>query len=215
MHTRTFAALLISSALLVLTACVAGKGLEIKATPDNPAAGNKDDAVRSFDRDIDDSAGKMMKDGREIFRYDTFGDEAFWGGQLQLHKAIIGQQHGGVGAGITPKQALALGLKVDIGKLPRILGEAIKGGHVSLEKVETTIELLKADAVVGVKGFYDKDDKVVAIGITCALCHSTVDDSFASGIGRRLDGWPNRDLNVGAIISAAPGTATARSSTPA
>src|SRR5207237_2837241 len=92
-----------------------------------------------------------------------------------------------------------------IAKLPRILGEAIRGGHVSLEKVDTTIELLRADSVVGVKAFFDADRKTVSsIGITCAICHSTVDDSFAHGIGRPLDGWPNRDLNVGEIVALAP-----------
>lgn len=199
-----FVRILIAPLLIALTACIAGKGLEIAATPDNPAAGDKDDAPRNFDRDVVEHSRKMLDEGREIFRYDTFGDEAFWGGQLQLHKVIVGQEHGGIGPGITPKQALAIGLKVDIAKLPRILTEAIKGGTVSLDKVNTTVELLRADAVVGVKGFFDKDGRATSIGITCAICHSTVDDSFASGIGRRLDGWPNRDLNVGAIIAMAP-----------
>jgi hypothetical protein len=89
---------------------------------------------------------------------------------------------------------------VDVGKLPSILVEAVKGGKVDLDKTGTTIELLKADSVLGVKAFFN-GDVMTSIGITCALCHSTVDDSLTAGIGRRLDGWPNRDLNVGAIAA--------------
>jgi len=146
----------------------------------------------------------MLKEGRKIFRYDTFGSEDFWGGQLRLHEAIAGEKHGGVGPGVTARQALQLGLKVDVGALPKILLEAIRGRSVDLDKVETTLELLRANAVVGVTGFFDKDKRMTAMGIQCALCHSTVDDSLARGIGRRLDGWPNRDLNVGAIVASAP-----------
>jgi hypothetical protein len=170
----------------------------------NPAVASEKRDVGPWTHDINENAERMLKEGREIFRYDTFGSEAFWGGQLQLHRAIAGAAHGGVGPGVTPHQALQLGLKVDIAKLPRILAEAIKGGHVSLEKVDTTIELLKADSVVGVKAFKGADGNITSVGITCAFCHSTVDDSFAKGIGRRLDGWPNRDLNVGAIVAIAP-----------
>ena len=104
-----------------------------------------------------------------------------------------------------PVDALALGLKVDILKLPKILVEVLKSGSVSLEKPETTLELLRADAVVGVKAIVDEQTKqVTGIGLRCAFCHSTVDDSFAKGIGRRLDGWPNRDLDVGAIVAMSP-----------
>src|SRR5687768_4811049 len=102
----------------------------------------------------------MIEKGREIFRHDTFGSEAFWGSQLQLRQAILGEEHGGVGPGLTAKQALELGLKVDIGQLPEILAEAVKGGSVDLDNVKTTIELLRADAVVGVKGFF-KDDRMI------------------------------------------------------
>jgi mono/diheme cytochrome c family protein len=122
---------------------------------------------------------------------------------LHLHEAILGEKQGGTGPGLTAKQALEVGLKVDVAKLPGILVEAIKGGHVDLNKPETTIELLRADAVVGVKGVFE-GKQMKSIGITCALCHSTVDDTFTKGIGRRLDGWPNRDLNVGAIVAMAP-----------
>ncbi len=108
-----------------------------------------------------------------------------------------------MGPGLTPKKALELGLKVDVGKLPKILSEAVQEGAVSLENPETTTALLRAHSVVGVKGIFD-GEKLVSVGITCAICHSTVDDSFMEGIGSRLDGWPNRDLDVGAVVALAP-----------
>jgi hypothetical protein len=160
--------------------------------------------AESFDSKIDDHGKGMIAEGRRIFRYDTFGSEAFWGDRLQLHRAIASQRYGGAGPGLTPRQALQLGLKVDVGAVPKALVEVLKGGAVSLDNPDTTLELLRANAVVGVTGFFDKDGRMTSIGIQCALCHSTVDDSFASGIGRRLDGWPNRDLNIGAIVAAAP-----------
>jgi hypothetical protein len=149
-------------------------------------------------------ADKLFREGRRIFRFDTFGDEAFWGDQLRLHEAIAGEELGGVGPGVSPRTALAVGLKVDETALPRPLKKALRRGEVDLDDPATTLALLKLDAVVGVKGFFDDGDDLASMGITCAFCHSTVDDSFAPGIGRRLDGWPNRDLNVGAIISLAP-----------
>jgi mono/diheme cytochrome c family protein len=171
----------------------------------NPAAQSQRAPARSFDDRIDDHSRDMLKDGRRIFRYDTFGSEDFWGGKLRLHQAIAGDRQGGVGAGVTARQALALGLKVDVGALPGILVEAIKGRSVDLDKVETTLELLRANAVVGLTGVFDKDTKrMTGLGVQCALCHSTVDDSLVKGIGRRLDGWPNRDLNIGAIVASAP-----------
>src|ERR671930_1288089 len=142
--------------------------------------------------------------GQKIFRFDTFGDEAFWGDALALHKAIEGAKLGGVGPGVDPKTALALGLKVDATALPKQLVASLKAGKVDLSSPATTLALLKLNAVVGVKGFFNGDGTLRSVGITCAVCHSTVDDSFAPGIGRRLDGWPNRDLNVGAIVSLAP-----------
>lgn len=147
---------------------------------------------------------KMIKQGRHTFRFDTFGDEAFWGGQLRLHEAIAGAANGGVGPGVSPNTALALGLKVDIAAIPRSLRKQIKRGQVDLDDPAVTIALLKLDAVVGVKAFFDSSGQMQSIGIQCALCHSQVDNAFAPGIGRRLDGWANRDLNVGAIIAAAP-----------
>ncbi len=145
----------------------------------------------------------LFSSGKDIFRFDTFGSEHFWGDRLRLHQAIMGEKLGGVGAGLTPRQALELGLKVDAGLLPKILIEALRGGSVSLDEPKTTVELLRANSVVGVTGFFERG-QLKSVGIQCAICHSTVDNSFARGIGRRLDGWPNRDLDIGAIASLAP-----------
>lgn len=176
-----------------------------KTVDTNPAVKAQRFPSESFDSVIEDHVDRMMKTGRQVFRYDTFGSEAFWGDKLKLHEAIASEKDGGIGAGLTPKRALELGLKVDLGSVPAALLEVIKGGAVSLENPKTTVELLRANAVVGVTGFFDKKDKRLrSIGLQCALCHSTVDDSFARGIGRRLDGWPNRDLDVGAIVALAP-----------
>jgi hypothetical protein len=150
------------------------------------------------------TSNALWLQGRKVFRYATFGDQKFWGGSLQLQKAIEGAKLGGVGGGVSPKTALALGLKVDSTALPASVVAAVKAGKVDLDSPATTLALLKLNAVVGVKGFFNKGGTLSSIGITCALCHSTVDNSFAPGIGKRLDGWPNRDLNVGAIINAAP-----------
>jgi hypothetical protein len=168
------------------------------------APAKKTEAGKNFDSEIERYAQTMLDEGREIFRYDTFGSEAFWGDQLQLHKAIAGEDSGGVGPGVSPKTALSVGLKVDINALPASLRQQLAAGKVDLEDPATTIALLKLNAVVGVKAFANPDGSVKGMGIQCAFCHSTVDDAFAPGIGRRLDGWANRDLNVGAIVSLAP-----------
>jgi len=149
-------------------------------------------------------AEALIEDGRKTFRYDTFGDEAFWGGLLRLHEAIAGEAQGGVGPGVGPATALAVGLKVDVDALPASLVDALKRGKVDLKNPATTLGLLKLDSVVGVRGFFDKSGRIASMGIQCALCHSTVDDSLGPGIGHRLDGWANRDLNVGAIVALAP-----------
>ncbi len=154
-----------------------------------------------------DNATKMIEQGRETFRYDTFGSEAFWGDTLQLHKAIAGEKLGGVGGGVSPKMALDVGLKVDAERIPAAVATSIKAGKTDLADPATTLALLKLDAIVGVKGTFDAKGTLTHVGIRCAFCHSTVDNSFAPGIGKRLDGWPNRDLNVGAIISLAPNLA--------
>ena len=148
-----------------------------------------------FDRVITDNASTQLDQGRQIFRFDTFGDEDFWGGLLRLHEAI---------ATVTPRTALGVGLKVDVDALPPELINALQGRRIKLDDPANTQALLKLNAVVGVTGFFGADGKLRSFGIQCALCHSTVDDSFAPGIGHRLDGWANRDLNVGAIVALAP-----------
>ena len=157
-------------------------------------------------RVTNDAAGptELLLEGREVFRHDTFGDEAFWGGTLGLHNAIQGAAFGGVGPGLSPLAALGAGLQVDVESLDEETIEGLIQGTINLSDPAVTLALLDQDAVVGVKGFAAADGSLESVGITCALCHSTVDDSFAPGIGRRRDGWANRDLNVGAIMSLAP-----------
>lgn len=153
---------------------------------------------------------RMIREGRQTFRFDTFGDEAFWGDTLILHQAIEGAKFGGAGPGVSPRTALAVGLKVDSGALPESLINQLRIGAVNLDDPATTLALLRLNAVIGLTGFFNPDGSLKSVGIQCALCHSTVDQSFQSAaippgnIGRRLDGWANRDLNVGAIISLAP-----------
>lgn len=156
------------------------------------------------DNEIVHAAQRMLDEGRQIFRYDTFGSEAFWGDTLKLHTAIAGEKNGGVGAGVSPKAALGVGLKVDVDALPPPLVADLKAGRVNLDDPASTLALLKARAVIGAVAIVDAKGNVTSMGLTCAVCHSTVDDSFAPGIGKRLDGWPNRDLDVGAIVSLAP-----------
>jgi hypothetical protein len=158
----------------------------------------------SFDALINENAERMLEEGRKTFRYDTFGSEDFWGGKLRLHEAIAGETNGGAGDGVSPNLALELGLKVDSEALPADLVAKIKANEVDLDDPATTVALLKLDAVVGLTGFFEDDGRLKSVGIQCALCHSTVDDSFAPGIGKRLDGWANRDLNIGAIVASAP-----------
>jgi hypothetical protein len=150
------------------------------------------------------NATSLLNEGRVAFRHDTFGSEAFWGGALKLHRAIAGTNHGGIGPGVTPRTALAVGLKVDSEALPDSVKQALARGEVNLDDPATTLELLRLDAVVGVKGLFNEQHELASLGIQCALCHSTVDNSFTAGIGQRLDGWPNRDLNVGAIVDLSP-----------
>ena len=158
---------------------------------------------KQHDRDIENYSNQMMREGRETFRHDTFGSEAFWGGQVRLHEAIAGSANGGVGPGVSPKAALDLGLKVDMNAVPAAVAAGIKAGRVDLNDPKNTLALLKANAVVGVKGFFT-GDRLTSVGIMCALCHSTVDDKFSPGIGNRLDGYPNRDLDIGKIVAAGP-----------
>ena len=164
-----------------------------------------------------DNAVHKVQQGEQIFRFDTFGDQAFWGDTLKLHQAIEGATLGGVGAGVSPKTALAVGLKVDVDALPSNLVQQIEHGTVNLNDPAVTLALLKLNAVVGLTGFFNSSGSLKSVGSQCALCHSTVDNSdpaLCAGqitpnpgtgcIGHRLDGWPNRDLNVGRIIALAP-----------
>jgi mono/diheme cytochrome c family protein/cytochrome c5 len=141
----------------------------------------------------------LATQGRDIFRFETFGDEAKWTDTLRMHEVIA--------ASVDPATALSVGLKVDAQALPQAVKDGIANGTVDLKSPATTIALLKLDAVVGLKGTVETVagvDRLQRVGITCALCHSTVDNSMAPGIGKRLDGWPNRDLNAGAIIALSP-----------
>jgi cytochrome c5 len=139
---------------------------------------------------ITSNAERMLDEGRQTFRYDTFGDQVFWSRTLRIHQAL---------KTVTPRTALAVGLKVDADALPPGLL-----ANADLDDPATTAALLRLNAVVGLRGYFNPNGTLRAAGITCALCHSTVDDSAAPGIGKRLDGWANRDLNVGAIINLAP-----------
>ncbi|HSJ90250.1 MAG TPA: hypothetical protein VK909_23770, partial [Anaerolineales bacterium] len=181
-HNRFFKTLIYSGVFLLILAVVGTASMQARAieTPN------------------------LIAEGKQIFRYDTFGDQDFWGGQLKLHQAIEGEQFGGVGPGVSPATALSVGLKVDVKALPYSLRKQLRFGKVDLNDPAVTLALLKLNAVVGVTGFFNDDGSMSSIGITCAFCHSTVDDSFAPGIGKRLDGWANRDLNVGAIVALSP-----------
>ena len=186
-------------ALAVGLAAAAG----LLARADEP--GNAQEAaLAANDRSIAQHARELIAQGRQIFRFDTFGSEAFFGDALQLHKAIAGAKNGGVGPGVSPKTALAVGLKVDSEALPDELKKAIAAGAVNLDDPATTLALLKLNAVVGVTGRFDEAGRIRSMGVQCALCHSSVDNSFAPGIGKRLDGWANRDLDVGLIVSLSP-----------
>ncbi len=158
----------------------------------------------SFDQIITGNSESMMAEGRQTFRFDTFGDEAFWGDLLQLHLAIEGSTFGGVGPGLSPNTALSLGLKVDADKLSSRIIQQLRHNRLDLNDPGVTLALLKQNAVVGLTGFFNSNGSLRSVGIQCALCHSTVDNSLTFGIGHRLDGWANRDLNVGAITALSP-----------
>jgi hypothetical protein len=193
-------------AVAVAAAGALAASLLVAATSGLPSAV----ATRStFSGDSSDSGSTapvdtLVSQGKQTFRFDTFGDQAFWGDTLHLNQAIAGAANGGVGPGVSPKTALSVGLKVDVDALPGSVQSAIVNGQVNLDDPAVTLTLLKLNSVVGVKGFFDSSGRLNSVGIECALCHSTVDNSLAPGIGHRLDGWANRDLNVGAIIGLAP-----------
>ncbi len=147
----------------------------------------------------------VIAQGKQIFRFDTFGDESKWTDVLRMHEVIR--------TAVDPTTALSVGLKVDAEVLPAAVVQGIQNGSISLTSPDTTVALLKLDAVVGVKGTVETingKDTLTRVGITCALCHSTVDNSFAPGIGKRLDGWANTDLNPGAIIALSPALTSAQ-----
>ena len=148
----------------------------------------------------------LLKQGQWVFRYDTFGDEIKWTDALHLNQVIQ--------SAVSPATALNVGLKVDVDALPDSVKQGIANGSVDLNNPQTTLALIKLNAVVGIQGTVDTNPDgsmtLARVGTTCALCHSTVDNSFAAGIGHRLDGWPNRDLNPGAIIALSPAVTAAQ-----
>jgi hypothetical protein len=189
------------STLAAVAVTLAGAAI---AASDDAQAGVAADREADSHRDLDAHTQRVLAAGRQTFRFDTFGDEAYWGDTIRLHQAIEGARFGGVGPGVSPRTALAVGLKVDVDALPSTLVQSLKSGQVDLDDPATTLALLKLKAVVGVTGFFQPSGNLRSIGIQCALCHSSVDNSLAPGIGHRLDGWANQDLNVGAIVNLAP-----------
>jgi len=172
----------------------------------NAFGGNDSSSTPAVDPALE-NAGALITEGRQTFRFETFGDEAFWGDTLQLQRAILGDGLGGVGPGLSPADALALGLKVDSEALGAALRADLRAGRVDLTAPATTVELLRRESVVGLHGVFDTAGNLTSLGIQCALCHTAVDDSLQAGIGLRLDGWANRDLDVGSIIALAPNLA--------
>ena len=140
--------------------------------------------------------------GRDIFRFNTFGDEKFWTDTLHMNTVVQ--------SAVDPTTALSVGLKVDADTLPPAVLQAIQAGQVDMHSPATTVTLLKLGAVVGIKATVDANNNITRLGITCALCHSTVDDRITAGIGSRRDGWPNRQLNPGAIIALSPALTAAQ-----
>jgi len=185
---------------LLLAVLGAVPGCKSDAPPENPPP-----AAVAIDSAAALRSPQMIADGQQVFRHETFGDEQFWSDTARMHEVIQ--------KSVSPTLALSVGLKVDAAAIPADVAQAIKDGKVDLKDPATTVTLLKLNAVVGLKGTVESvggRDSLVRVGITCALCHSTVDNSFAPGIGQRLDGWPNRDLNVGAIIALSPAITAAQ-----
>jgi mono/diheme cytochrome c family protein len=181
--------------LVALCTVVVASGCVAKTPPNETPAGTPTGSGPA----TDDLSPQNLAAGQQIFRFDTFGDEQFWTDTARMHEVIQ--------KSVSPATALSVGLKVDADAIPPAVAAAIKAGKVDLNDPATTVTLLKLNAVVGVKGTIasvNGKDSLMRVGITCALCHSTVDNSFSKGIGRRKDGWPNRDLNVGAIIALSP-----------
>ena len=173
--------------------------LGIACAPQPPAREMPSSTPTGAGAAADDFSPQTLAAGREVFRFDTFGDEQFWTDTARMHEVVQ--------KSVSPATALSVGLKVDADAIPADVATAIKAGKVDLNDPATTVTLLKLNAVVGLRGVIttvNGKDNLTRLGITCALCHSTVDDSFSKGIGHRKDGWPNRDLNVGAIIALSP-----------
>ena len=173
----------IASTAFALALTLTTSGFDPAATAQRLSAHSGDDDERRH------------RNGQAIFRYDTFGDEQLWTDVLRMHEVI---------ATVPPTTALTVGLKVDVDALPPDIIAALRAGQVDLTNPAVTIELLRLNAVVGVRGKVSETGQLTSVGITCALCHSSVDDSLTRGIGRRLDGWANTDLNVGAIVALSP-----------
>ena len=147
---------------------------------------------------------QMIDEGRRTFRFDTFGDEAFWGDTLRLHQVIEGEKLGGVGPGISPRAAINLGFKVDVDRLPKSLVSKYRSRQLNLDDPAVTLALLKLQAIVGVTGFFNHDGSLRSVGLQCAICHSTVNNSLGFGVGSILDGWGNRDMDIGAFAALSP-----------
>jgi mono/diheme cytochrome c family protein len=156
-----------------------------------PAAEGTPPAATAEPRGTQESSAAEIGEGQRIFRFETFGDEQLWTDTLRLNEVVE--------KNVDPTTALKIGLKVDADVLPAGILE-----KVDLKSPATTVALLKMNAVVGLQATVDANNHITRLGVTCALCHSTVDNSVIAGIGRRKDGWPNRDLNVGAIIALSP-----------
>jgi hypothetical protein len=188
--------------LTLLLVCVLAAGLTTLSVRAQRAGTHA--APGTFDATIEQNLDEMFGRGLQVFRFDTFGDERFWSDTLKLHQAIAGARNGGVGPGVSPATALAVGLKLDVDMVPQPVLAGIKNGSVDLNDPANTLALVNAKSVVGVMPIGGSRGQAPSIGFTCALCHSTVDNSFAPGVGHRLDGWANRDLNVGAIVALSP-----------
>jgi mono/diheme cytochrome c family protein len=178
--------------ILVMTACQ-------KPKPQPPADSSASAVTADSAQPTDDLSAANLAEGQRVFRFDTFGDEQFWTDTARMHEVVQ--------KSVSPTTALSVGLKVDADAIPPEVAAAIKAGKVDLKDPATTVTLLKLNAVVGLKGTVSTvngKDTLLRLGVTCALCHSTVDNAFSKGIGHRHDGWPNRDLNIGAIIALSP-----------
>ncbi|HEY2031991.1 MAG TPA: hypothetical protein VGH20_22520 [Myxococcales bacterium] len=204
---KVYAALLLSAAL---AACSGSNSSPAVTPPDSgtggttpPDSGTASNADAGTPDQVVADATTMINNGRQTFRHDTFGDEAFWSDTIHLDQAIEGTARGGVGAGVSPRTALAVGLKVDVDALPADLKAAIAAGQ-GLDDPANTVALITSGAVLGLEAQPNGTGGLQNFGVTCAICHSVVDNSAGAGVGHRLDGWPNRDLDVGTIINLAP-----------